>query len=117
MAALAVGLALLSRLSPESATLGIGLMMALCGFGFGCFQAPNNRTMLSAAPRTRSGAAGGMLALARLFGMTVGATAVALVFHLVPSRAEPVSLGLATALAAAAGVLSILRLSRTARGL
>jgi hypothetical protein len=48
--------------------------------------------------------------------MTVGATAVALVFHLVPARAEPVSLGLATALAAAAGVLSVLRLSRTARG-
>jgi hypothetical protein len=69
------------------------------------------------APRTRSGAAGGMLALARLFGMTVGATAVALVFHLVPTRAEPVSLELATALAVAAGVLSVLRLSRTARGL
>ena len=46
--------------------------MALCGFGFGFFQAPNNRTMLAAAPRARSGAAGGMLATARLLGMTVG---------------------------------------------
>ena len=60
-------------------------MMALCGFGFGCFQAPNNRTMLPSAPRARSGAAGGMLALARLLGMTVGATVVALVFHSCPS--------------------------------
>ena len=42
-------------------TLAIALMMALCGFGFGFFQAPNNRTMLAAAPRARSGAAGGML--------------------------------------------------------
>jgi DHA2 family multidrug resistance protein-like MFS transporter len=115
MAALAVGLALLSRLSPASGTLGICLMMALCGFGFGCFQAPNNRTMLSAAPRTRSGAAGGMLALARLFGMTVGATTVALVFHLAPGNAEPVSLMLGTGLAIAAGILSLLRLSRPPR--
>ena len=67
MALLAVGLALLSRLPPDAA-LGIALMMALCGFGFGFFQAPNNRTMLAAAPRAASGAAGGMLAMARLLG-------------------------------------------------
>ena len=30
-------------------------MMALCGFGFGFFQAPNNRTMLAAAPRAALG--------------------------------------------------------------
>jgi MFS transporter, DHA2 family, multidrug resistance protein len=114
MAAMAVGLALLSRLSPESTTLGIVLMMGLCGLGFGFFQSPNNRTMLSAAPRTRSGAAGGMLALARLLGMTLGATVAALVFHLVPARAEPVSLVLATAFAVVAGVTSVLRVSRKA---
>ena len=75
---------------PTRARSAIGLMMALCGFGFGFFQAPNNRTMLAAAPRTRSGAAGGMLAMARLLGMTLGATVVALVFHLAPERAEPI---------------------------
>ena len=31
-------------------TAGIVAVMALCGFGFGFFQAPNNRTMLAAAP-------------------------------------------------------------------
>jgi hypothetical protein len=36
--------------------------------GFGFFQAPNNRSMLSAAPLSRRGAAGGMLATARLTG-------------------------------------------------
>ena len=91
MAAVALGLAFLSRLSSNSTTLGIGLTMALCGFGFGFFQAPNNRTMLAAAPRARSGAAGGMLAVARLLGMTLGATVVALMFHLVPDRAEALS--------------------------
>ena len=115
MAAVALGLALLSRLSPGSGTLAITLMMALCGFGFGCFQAPNNRTMLSVAPRARSGAAGGMLSLARLLGMTLGATVMALVFHLVPDRAEPVSLMIGTAFAISAGMVSVLRLSRTAR--
>ena len=103
MAGLAVGLGLLSRLSPATDRSRIGLMMALCGLGFGFFQAPNNRTMLAAAPRSRSGAAGGMLALARLLGMTVGASVVALVFHLAPERAEPVSLLIATGLAVAAG--------------
>ncbi|HVH02976.1 MAG TPA: MFS transporter, partial [Amaricoccus sp.] len=115
MAALAVGLARLSRLSPDSGALTIGLMMALCGFGFGCFQAPNNRTMLASAPRARSGAAGGMLALARLVGMTLGATVVALVFHLAPGRAESVSLAIGTVFAAAAGVASGLRLSGRTR--
>jgi DHA2 family multidrug resistance protein-like MFS transporter len=115
MALLAIGLALLSRLSPDSGSFDIALMMGLCGFGFGFFQAPNNRTMLAAAPRSRSGAAGGMLALARLLGMTLGATVVALVFHLVPARAEPVSLLIGTAFAIAAGAASLMRLSRTAR--
>ena len=113
MAGLALGLALLSRLSPESTALGIGLMMALCGFGFGFFQAPNNRTMLAAAPRARSGAAGGMLATARLLGMTLGATVVALVFQVVPERAEHGRASLiGTVFAIAAGTTSVLRLSR-----
>ncbi len=115
MAGLAVGLALLSWLSPATTALEIGLMMALCGFGFGCFQTPNNRTMLASAPRARSGAAGGMLALARLTGMTVGATVVALVFHLLPERAEPVSLMIGTGFAVAAGIASGLRLSGSGR--
>jgi MFS transporter, DHA2 family, multidrug resistance protein len=115
MAALAVGLALLSRLDAGSTALGIGLMMALCGFGFGMFQSPNNRTMLGAAPRARSGAAGGMLALARLTGMTTGAAVAALVFHVVPGKAEPGSLLIACAFAVAAGLASGMRLSGGAR--
>ena len=43
--------------------------------------------------------------------MTLGATMMALVFHLVPDRAEPVSLLIATAFAIAAGIVSVLRLS------
>jgi DHA2 family multidrug resistance protein-like MFS transporter len=112
MLLLASGLALLTVLPADAGAFDIGWRMALCGFGFGFFQAPNNRTMLAAAPRARSGAAGGMLATARLLGMTLGATIVALVFHFAPGRAEPIGLGLATGFAIAAGIASTARLSR-----
>ena len=115
MLLVATGLALLSVLPLDATAFGIGWKMALCGFGFGCFQAPNNRTMLASAPRARSGAAGGMLAMARLLGMTLGATLVALVFHLVPEHAEPVSLAIAAGFALVAGLASGLRLSRRAQ--
>ena len=115
MAAVAFGLALLSRLDATSSATAIAAMMALCGFGFGFFQAPNNRTMLASAPRSRSGAAGGMLAMARLLGMTLGATVVALVFHLAPERAESIGLMIGTGFAVAAGVVSVLRLGQKAR--
>jgi DHA2 family multidrug resistance protein-like MFS transporter len=114
MALLATGLALMSLLPADATAFGIGWRMALCGLGFGFFQAPNNRVMLAAAPRARSGAAGGMLAMARLLGMTLGAALIALVFHLAPVRAEPVGLAIAAGFAVTAGVLSLLRLSRRA---
>jgi MFS transporter, DHA2 family, multidrug resistance protein len=66
--------------------------------------------MISAAPKPRSGAAGGMLATARLLGQTGGAVAVGVSFHLFGVGATP-SLLLAASLAAfiAAGI-SLLRL-------
>ncbi|MBB5223038.1 DHA2 family multidrug resistance protein-like MFS transporter [Amaricoccus macauensis] len=115
MVLLAVGLALLTFAGPETGAFGISWRMAVCGFGFGFFQAPNNRQLLSSAPRSRAGAASGMLATARLLGMTIGATVVALVFLLTPERAEPVGLAIGTGLAIAAALLSGLRLSRRAR--
>ena len=61
----------------------------MCGIGFGLFQSPNNRTIVSSAPRIRTGAAGGMLATARLLGQTSGAVAVGVAFHLSGVGAEP----------------------------
>jgi DHA2 family multidrug resistance protein-like MFS transporter len=85
--------------------------MALCGLGFGFFQAPNNRTLLSAAPRSRSGAAGGMLATARLLGQTLGAASVAIAFRAYPSMGSNVVLWAAAAVAFAAALLSMARLT------
>jgi len=56
--------------------------LVLCGAGFGIFAAPNNRLMMNAVPRDRSGSAGGIIASARTLGQTTGAALVALVFSL-----------------------------------
>jgi len=111
---LAVGLALLSQLTADASTLDILWRTALCGLGFGFFQAPNNRTMLGSAPRARAGAAGGMLATARLTGMTGGATIAALVFRTAPHDAEHACLLIAVGLAVAGGLASLSRLKARA---
>ena len=66
--------------------------------------------MLGSAPRDRAGAAGGMLATARLTGMTVGASIAALVFRLMPHDAEHLCLLVAVGLALGGGVASLSRL-------
>jgi len=110
----AIGLASLSLLGREPRTASILVSMAICGAGFGFFQSPNNRTMVNAAPRERSGAAGGMLATARLLGQTAGAVAVAAGFHHVGVASAHLLLGSASIAAALAALISLLRL-RVAR--
>src|SRR5262249_30728303 len=48
------------------------ISLAVFGAGLGMFIAPNNSATLSAAPSDRSGEAGGLLNLMRIFGMSVG---------------------------------------------
>jgi DHA2 family multidrug resistance protein-like MFS transporter len=108
---LAVGLVALATLTPQASSVGICWRMALCGLGFGFFQAPNNRTLLASAPRSRAGAAGGMLAVARLFGMTLGATVATIIFRLHAEDAETIDLVVAGCCALAAAALSLSRLN------
>jgi len=106
---LAAGLGLLATMPADASNLGVGLRMALCGVGFGFFQAPNNRTMLSSAPLERTGAAGGMLATARLTGQTIGATLTAVLFRMSGEGAVS-ALAAGAAFAAIASVVSFSRL-------
>jgi MFS transporter, DHA2 family, multidrug resistance protein len=106
---LCAGLALLASLPTDPTSAEIAWRMALCGLGFGFFQAPNNRSMLSAAPLRRSGAAGGMLATARLTGQTTGAILAAVSFRLV-GHSETVALATGAALAGLAAIASAARL-------
>jgi DHA2 family multidrug resistance protein-like MFS transporter len=84
--------------------------MALCGIGFGLFQSPNNRTIVGSAPRNRSGAAGGMLATARLLGQTTGAVVVGVAFHLAGVHVAPTLLAASAVAALVAATLSLARL-------
>ena len=61
-------------------TSNIAWRMALCGIGFGFYQTPNNATVMTAGPVSRSGAAGGMLAVARTLGWCLGSALVTLIF-------------------------------------
>jgi len=79
LAAFSLGFLLLALLPADPAAADIAWRMALCGAGFGFFQSPNNRTLVTAAPRQRSGAASGMLGTARLTGQSIGAALVALI--------------------------------------
>ncbi len=106
----AMGLFLLSMMDGTTRSADILWRMALCGAGFGFFQAPNNRTIVTAAPRARSGAAGGMLATARLLGQTSGALAVAAGFHWMGVASGPTLLRVAAIAAVVAAVISTLRL-------
>jgi MFS transporter, DHA2 family, multidrug resistance protein len=110
LAIFAVGLFMLSRLGTHPATWDIAWRMAVCGAGFGLFQSPNNRTIVSSAPRNRSGAAGGMLATARLLGQTTGAVAVGVAFHLAGVNVGPKLLAASAVAALIAAGLSLLRL-------
>jgi DHA2 family multidrug resistance protein-like MFS transporter len=76
------GLVLTALLPPDPSTLNIMWRLVLCGMGFGIFASPNNRLMMNAVPRERSGSAGGIIASARTLGQTIGAALVALVFGL-----------------------------------
>ncbi|WP_218054313.1 MFS transporter [Phenylobacterium immobile] len=110
LSVMAVGLVLVAMIAPGASHLDIIWRMTLCGVGFGFFQAPNNRTLVSSAPRERSGAAGGMLATARLLGQTIGAGVMVLLFHLVPGQPTKVALYVAAAGSVIAALVSLSRL-------
>ena len=112
LAVLTAGLLALAFLPPHPAILDICWRMAVCGAGFGIFQAPNNRMMLSAAPRERAGAAGGMLGTARLTGQTSGAVLTAVFLHLFASRGEIIALLVAAVFAVVAACFSLMRVGR-----
>jgi len=103
LVAFGLGLAALAMLSEQTSTLDIMWRMALAGAGFGLYQSPNNRTIQAAAPRSRSGGASGMQAMARLLGQTVGAALTALALaRFMPGAAAAVWVGAIFSFAGAA---------------
>ncbi|MES2255033.1 MAG: MFS transporter [Pseudomonadota bacterium] len=105
------GLAALALIPPHPSLVDIVWRMALAGAGFGLFQSPNNRTMIAAAPRERSGGASGMLGTARLLGQTIGAALVAMLLARDPVNGTRIALAVGVGFALAGAALSALRLS------
>lgn len=87
---------------------GVASCLLLSGAGFGLFQSPNNHTIISTPPAHRSGAAGGMLATARLTGQSIGAVLLALLFSFLASHSTAGSGAAPLAALALGGSLSLL---------
>ena len=107
----AAGLGTLALLPADPSIADVVWRMVLSGAGFGLFQTPNNRTMIAAAPRERSGGASGMLGTARLLGQTTGAALVALFLARYPTEGTRISLLTGAGFALLGAALSMLRLS------
>lgn len=105
----AIGLALVAAMPADASNLDVACRMLVCGIGFGFFQTPNNRIILMGAPRERSGAASGLMTMARTIGMTLGAALVALLFDVYGGDGARAALVTAAILAAVGTVVSLLR--------
>ena len=108
---LAIGMVLLATLPASPGILDIVWRMVICGIGFGFFQTPNIRALMSSAPADRSGGASGIVATARLTGQTIGAALAALCFALAGREGATVALALGAGFAAFGSVMSFLRLA------
>lgn len=110
LAALALGMLSLFAMPAQPDALAIGWRMALCGMGFGFFQAPNLKAIMTSAPPERSGGASGIVATARLTGQATGAALVALCLSVSQTHGAGYALVLGAIFAALASVTSVSRL-------
>jgi DHA2 family multidrug resistance protein-like MFS transporter len=113
LAVLSVGMFCLGRLDADSTVLQIVISMAICGAGFGFFQSPNLRALMTSAPPGRSGGASGMIGLVRLTGQATGAALVALCFGLKGVQGATVAIYLGAGFALAGSLASFSRLGAT----
>lgn len=111
---LAAGLASLCLIDAHSDPYSIALRMALCGAGFGLFQSPNNRVLISSAPPGRSGTASGTLGTARLIGQSLGSVvAILMLVNFNGASGATTALLIGATMAVAAAAISISRRQRT----
>ncbi len=109
MTVLATGLLLLAVMPAAPADWDVAWRMGVCGLGFGFYQTPNNVTMMTAGPPDRSGAASGMVAVARTVGWSLGTALVALIFGLRGAAGAVTCLQAGAWFAAVGAVVSISR--------
>lgn len=113
---LSAGLASLALLPPHPAALDIVWRLALCGVGFGFFQAPNMKAIMASAPRERSGGASGIVATSRLLGQAIGAALVALCLSVSPAGGAELAVWVGCGIAILGSLMSLSRLHPAVRG-
>ena len=110
-----VGLTLLATLPASPSAWNICLRSLVCGMGFGCFQSPNNREMLSNVSREYASYASGVLSIVRTFGQCLGAAAVGVLLAVAHQAGVHMALWIAVAASAAAVLFSVSRLRKAVR--
>ena len=79
---MALGLGLIASHLIAATVPHLILLLALCGAGFGMFQAPNNYVIVASAPPGRSGSVGALRAATRTSGQLLGSALCGLAFLL-----------------------------------
>ncbi|MEQ7922650.1 MFS transporter [Xanthomonas sp. WHRI 1810A] len=110
LAILCAGMVSLALMPADASVLDIGARMILCGLGFGFFQAPNQKALMTSAPKNRASGASGTIATARLIGQATGAALVALSFGISSEHGPVLALSIGACFAAVGSVASGLRL-------
>lgn len=110
LAILCVGMISLATMPADANAWEIGARMILCGLGFGFFQAPNQKALMTSAPKNRASGASGTIATARLIGQATGAALVALSFGISSEHGPVLALSIGACFAAVGSVASGLRL-------
>lgn len=110
LALLCCGMISLATMPADASVMSIAARMILCGIGFGFFQAPNQKALMTSAPKERSSGASGTIATARLIGQATGAALVALSFGISSTHGPALALSIGAGFAAVGSVTSGLRL-------
>ncbi len=110
LALLAIGMMLMALMPANPSVLDIVWRMAICGAGFGFFQSPNLRAIMTSAPPSRAGGASGMIGTVRLLGQATGAALVAACFNVSSTQGAIMALWLGGIAAALACIASFCRL-------
>jgi DHA2 family multidrug resistance protein-like MFS transporter len=111
LAILCVGLAMVATLPDHPGIPAIVWRMLVCGTGFGFFQSPNLKAIMSSAPPDRSGGASGIVATSRLVGQAVGAALVALCFGISLRHGPSLALAMAAVFSGAGSAVSFSRMA------
>jgi DHA2 family multidrug resistance protein-like MFS transporter len=109
LALLGAGMLFLALLPSEPSIFSIVWRIALCGCGFGFFQIPNVRAIMSSAPIKRSGSASSIIATSRLTGQAIGTGLASLCFGVAGHNGAALAIAIGSAFAVLGCLVSVAR--------